>query len=220
MLSDVTLLVGTWEGKWKEFKAHKVVLASKSRYFSLLFTSGFKEHLADSVTLPDFFEASGFAALLDCIYGLELRLPSWEQLPKMLEMADYLDLPRETEVGLILALKNDVQQMPPHDSLKLYGLLKAVVRTAERRQHKPHVQEACGLLLRTLEEIIADNIKEIVRPPEAAALDILPNDIVLNLLEALLNHVSDNDTLEAILDTMRKKLRAPSYFHMLSLVRC
>jgi hypothetical protein len=220
-LSDVKLLIATVEGTWREFKAHKVILASKSRYFALLFTRGFQEQLTTSVKLPDFFESEGFSALLDCIYGLELKLPSVDLVPKMLEMADYLDLPRETEVGLILALKGNIQSIHSHDALLLYGLLKGVAKTAEKRQHKPHVQEACGLLLKALEENIAENVKEILQPAKGTALglDVLPRDIALNLLEGLLNYISDNETLSLILNTMRKKLNAPSYFHMLSLVQ-
>ena len=219
LFSDVSLLVPTADGSFVEFKAHKMLLTSKSRYFAMLFTHGFKEQYEKSVTLPCFFDALGFSTILQHMYGYEFRLPTVEILPKLLEMCDYLDLPRATEIGLMMALNSKIQNMQHKDWIKLYASLKEMIQSIEQFQHRGQLKETCGEVIRHVEDCLCANIKEIVEYNNGELLDLLQSDTTLNLLEASLSYVCDNTTLGIVLEEIRKRMKAISLFQLLALVR-
>lgn len=217
-LSDVILRIPQLTGTFAEFKGHKIILANKSRYFAVLFTGGFKEQYENVVTLPSFFDSTGFTILLKHLYGMELSVPNIDLLPKMLEMADYLDLPRSTEIGLIYSITKNLQRMPKSDIIQLYGVIKGILQTIDQQLNKPSLRDACKELIKTIEEAICSNMKEIIQTDNGILLDILPNDAILTLLETSLTYVCDNENLGIILEHIRKKMNASSYFQMLSQV--
>ena len=87
ILTDVSLKVGE-----QIFKAHRVVLAASSDYFSAMFAAGMKEsfdeliELKDSSVTPD-----SLKTILDAVYKSELKVTE-ENVFEILEAADHLQM--------------------------------------------------------------------------------------------------------------------------------
>ena len=82
-LCDIIITIGE-----RSFPAHRAVLAASSRYFKVMFTSGFKESSADKVNIdgdPEVFEC-----LLEFAYTGDLIVPTAKKAYQVLQMASYL----------------------------------------------------------------------------------------------------------------------------------
>eukprot|EP01022_Parablepharisma_sp_SALTPOND_P004348 TRINITY_DN120139_c0_g1_i1.p3 TRINITY_DN120139_c0_g1~~TRINITY_DN120139_c0_g1_i1.p3 ORF type:complete len:231 (-),score=20.31 TRINITY_DN120139_c0_g1_i1:1581-2273(-) len=215
LFSDVTLRIVSSTGNSHDFKAHKMLLANKSRYFSVLFTRGFKEQFESVVNLPDFFDPLGFEVLLQYLYGVALDFPSLGLLPKVLEMADYLDLPKGVETGLIILLYGRVKIAEVRELILLYGELKEMVNRAEQFESQGQLKELYREVLRGVEETICLNIKEVI---SQNTVNLLSPELAMSLLETALSYVCENSTLYAVLEEIRIRMRSPSFFQMLAFV--
>jgi len=215
LFSDVLLKIPKSDGQIAEFKAHKLLLCSKSRYFSLLFTRGFKEQFESQVTLPDFFDPIGFDALLKFLYKMGLDITNLSILPKILEMADYLDLNKPTEIGLMLAAQSKIKCADYKELTNLYRILKESMNRVDLLENRAHLREAYLEILRSIEEVLCINIKEIIQTGLISSLSL---EMSMNLLESSLNYICENLSLSIVLEEIRIRMKAPSFLQLLAFV--
>ena len=206
--SDITLRLTPENGPIHEFKAHRIILASKSYYFSTLFTGGFKEQFDTIIFLPSFFDPFAFDSLLHFFYDLELKVLTPTLLPSILEIADYLTLPNNVESSLLIAIRSIINIAVVQDLLSIYSALKKMMQKLPSNKINEDAMKA-------IEKACSINIKEII---SQKLLINIPSETAINILETALYYVSENSTLKLILNELRILMKAPTIFQMLSYV--
>ncbi|GMH44894.1 hypothetical protein BSKO_12851 [Bryopsis sp. KO-2023] len=89
----------------KQFLAHKTILASRSRYFATMFTSGMVESATDTVTLDD-INPDVMDIILDFVYGRTMSIPS-NLAVALFTASDRLEIPDLTKV-VVCELKSEI----------------------------------------------------------------------------------------------------------------
>lgn len=207
IFSDVVLQIAAQDGSVHKYRAHRLLLASKSCYFSILFT---KMHARSEeiVSLPSFFDPLAFDCLLQFLYGMEMRLSAVNIVPKIVEIADCLNLTKDIETVLNFSLKSTIESATIEDLTLLYRSLKTATNHYD-------TSELYNEVIAVIENCLCANIKKLI----ASELIVkLPEEVVIHLLEKSLSNICDDDTLGAVLEELRSRMKADTLFQMLGMV--
>ena len=204
-LCDIILQIRTQDGDMYKFNAHRLLLASKSHYFSILFTQNINSHL-ELIILPPFFDPIAFDFLLKFLYEVEVSKPSVNLLLKILKIADHLHLVRNIKTALSIYFNSIINATHIKDVVLLYKSLKTEYYDAK---------ELYNEVLNTVEQILSTDIERVIT---SKLLSKLPKDIAIHLLNLGLKDMNDNAVLGIILEELKSYMKAGSFFQMLGLV--
>ncbi|XP_057318312.1 speckle-type POZ protein B-like [Microplitis mediator] len=161
MNSDVILVVGN-----EKFKAHKLILSTRSPVFSAMFTHEMKENRESEVTIPD-IDPEIFNKMLEFIYTDEINNLDADAA-YLLEAADkyqLLNLKSLCEESLSKSCSID-------NAIKL--MILADLHNANQ-------------LLEFIFEFMIKNIKDITKTPEYEVLEITKPLLLLKLIKKIAN---------------------------------
>lgn len=108
--ADVTLVVQNEGDNVVKFRVHACIIASRSRYFRVLFSSGFKEAKENEFVLPPELTETRIRALLEFMYADKWQENDFEFSQEMVPIADHfavLDLKQLCERVLISNINVD-----------------------------------------------------------------------------------------------------------------
>jgi len=191
-LCDVTVLVDD-----QRFRCHRVVLASSSRYFRKLFSSGMRDATQEEIRLED-VDADVFAEMLAWTYRGDVVLRHVE-LPAILQLSSRLEV-SSLVAKCIELFSNDLS---PDSAIVTYELAHAhgIHELAERARE---------MMCRRFSAVSAH--ESFVDMPEGLLLDLVGADSL---------RAKEHLVLEAVLRWVRadEDLRVPALERLLPLVR-
>ncbi|XP_063440466.1 actin-binding protein IPP-like [Mytilus trossulus] len=168
---DIDIQVGS-----QTFRAHKIILAAGSSYFSAMFCSGMMEDHADVVTLYD-IDPKIFSVLLDFIYLGEIDVTE-ENCQDLMYVADMIDL-LPVVTACVTFLKDNIQ---PYNCIGIH-----------RCADTPNLQE----LRLFAEDYVETNFNKVTKEEEF--LELPSTEVITWLERETINIISEVEVLDAAL---------------------
>ncbi|XP_052085494.1 actin-binding protein IPP-like [Mytilus californianus] len=168
---DIDIQVGS-----QTFRAHKIILAAGSSYFSAMFCSGMMEDHADVVTLYD-IDPKIFSVLLDFIYLGEIDVTE-ENCQDLMFVADMIDL-LPVVTACLTFLKDNIQ---PYNCIGIHKCADT-----------PNLQE----LRLYAEDYIETNFNKVTKEEEF--LELPSTEVMTWLKSETINIISEIEVLDAAL---------------------